>query len=61
MKKLTLFLFASFFSFGVAVATTGNTGEIIDDGAVPCSSSECPGSGTLCCKDAKTGDPFYKR
>ena len=44
-------------SFGVAIANTLTEQEPV----VPCSASECPGSGVLCCKDAKTGDPFYKR
>lgn len=57
MKKLILFFFATILSFGVAIANTLTEQEPV----VPCSASECPGSGVLCCKDAKTGDPFYKR
>ncbi|MEN5055724.1 hypothetical protein [Sphingobacterium kitahiroshimense] len=54
LKKLTFLLSFGAFVFGVNYVNANPP-------PADCSSSQCPGSGKLCCKDNDKNSTFYKQ
>jgi hypothetical protein len=58
LKKLAYLMSFGAFIFGVNVVTAQESSRNIPP--ADCSSSQCPGSGKLCCKDNDKNSTFYK-